>query len=144
MQCNSEKSKNKLFCIYDFNSVLTACMIQSVSCEKKFCRLLGRVKRFSSKPANTLRELYHSVLIDGEPTDFLNFRTKSITTEVRGEYNVLFGDKGNGIVFGFSANFGNVLGGAKRRPKYFQKMIKHFRKIILQNISHKEAKHFQK
>ena len=61
-----------------------------------------------------------------------------------GEYNVLFGDKGNGIVFGFSANFGNVLGGAKRRPKYFQKMIKHFRKIILQNISHKEAKHFQK
>ena len=62
----------------------------------------------------------------------------------RGEYNVLFGDKGNGIVFGFSANFGNVLGGAKRRPKYFQKMIKHFRKIILQNISHKEAKHFQK
>ena len=26
----------------------------------------------------------------------------------RGEYNVLFGDKGNGIVFGFSANFGNV------------------------------------
>ena len=62
----------------------------------------------------------------------------------RGEYNVLFGDKGNGIVFGFSVNFGNVLGGAKRRPKYFQKMIKHFRKIILQNISHKEAKHFQK
>ena len=65
-------------------------------------------------------------------------------TRIRGEYNVLFGDKGNGIVFGFSANFGNVLGGAKRRPKYFQKMIKHFRKIILQNISHKEAKHFQK
>merc|ERR1711971_277104 len=30
-------------------------------------------------------------------------------TSARGEYNVLFGDKGNGIVFGFSANFGNVL-----------------------------------
>ena len=56
---------------------------------------------------------------------------KGETIQGRGEYNVLFGDKGKGRVFGFSANFGNVLGGAKRPPKYFQKMIKHFRKIFL-------------
>ena len=31
----------------------------------------------------------------------------------RGEYNVLLADKGIGIVFLFSANFGNVLGGMK-------------------------------
>ena len=48
----------------------------------------------------------------------------------RGEYNVLFGDKGIGIVFLFSANFRTVLGGTKRCPKYFHKMI-------MQNISEK-------
>ena len=47
----------------------------------------------------------------------------------RGEYNVLFGNKGNGIVFGFWANFGNVFCGAKRRTKCFQlELIKTFPK----------------
>jgi hypothetical protein len=62
----------------------------------------------------------------------------------RGEYNVLFGDKGNGIVFRFSANFGNVLGGARAAPKQrhpkhssTKHYAKHLRKMIMQKISEK-------
>ena len=39
----------------------------------------------------------------------------------RGEYIVLFADKGIGIVFLFSANFGNFLVGAMRRQNIFKK-----------------------